>query len=52
MTGDREVTIELADGRTAVVSFGDAGVDGALVISGGSPSANVALAPGVATLPE
>ena len=52
MTGDREATIELADGRTAVVSFGAAGVDGALQISGGAPSANVTLGAGVATLPE
>ncbi len=46
------VSIAMADGRTAVVRFGTGGVDGTLSVTGGSPTIDATLGPGVDALPE
>ncbi len=51
-SGDAGVALQLADGRSATVTFGADATGGHLTISGGSPSADVGLSAGVSTLPE
>jgi hypothetical protein len=45
------VTVQLKDGRTATVRFGNAGVDGTLEITGGTAPVNATLGTGIDALP-